>query len=175
MSIQLTLAAIADWHRSRGIDHSLLQWDNVKAVAKKIQQHDIQADLHQPLPKAGMTPALLGLLLSHTHHLCQQEQTSFCQVYLRDEIAFLMGFYGLLRRSEIIALKLSDVTLVDESEAGAYIKLRIRKSKTDQQASGAEVIVADISRHGVDIMERLSRWVGLRHADHGLESPLVPA
>ncbi len=86
-----------------------------------------------------------------------------------------MGFYGLLRRSEIIALKLSDVTLVDESEAGAYIKLRIRKSKTDQQASGAEVIVADISRHGVDIMERLSRWVGLRHADHGLESPLVPA
>ena len=122
-----------------------------------------------------MTPALLGLLLSHTHHFCQQGQTSACQVYVRDEIAFLMGFYGLLRRSEIIAFKLSDVTLVDESEAGAYIKLRTRKSKTDQQAREADVIVIDISRHGVKIMERRSRWVGLWHAGHVSKSPLVPA
>ena len=95
--------------------------------------------------------------LSSKHHDVRVKDLNKYLVYLRDEIAFLMGFDGLLRRSEIVALKLSDVTCVDESEAGAYIKLCIRKSKTDQQARGAEVIVADISRHGVNVMERLSR------------------
>lgn len=52
----------------------------------------------------------------------------------RDRALMLTGWAGALRRSELVALNLSDVTIRDE---GA--ELRIRRSKTDKDAAGAVV------------------------------------
>ena len=87
----------------------------------------------------------------------------------------LLGFYGLLRRSEIISLKLSDVTIIEESSVGSYVKLRIRRSKNDQGGLGAEVIISDISRHSIHIQDRVAQWLRIRKATSPPESPLIPA
>ena len=52
----------------------------------------------------------------------------------RDRALMLTGWAGALRRSELVALNLSDVTM---SAEGA--ELRIRRSKTDKDAAGAVV------------------------------------
>lgn len=52
----------------------------------------------------------------------------------RDRALILTGWAGALRRSELVALNLSDVTIHDEGAT-----LCIRRSKTDKNAAGAEV------------------------------------
>ena len=51
----------------------------------------------------------------------------------------LLGFGAALRRSELVALTLADVTAVP----GRGVQLRIRRSKTDQEAEGAVVAVPE--------------------------------
>ena len=147
------------------------------ALGKQIALFGKQSGLHVSMPKAGMTPDGLLLLLSHTYSLQKQDPTAFSMIYLRDEVAFILGFYGLLRRSEIIVLKLSDIVMVEESGVGAYVKIRIRKSKTDQAGRGAEVIMAGVSRHGVKIADRITQWLNKRRLSSlaNGESPLLPA
>lgn len=176
VTIQMTLSSMGDWHRSRGIDPDSLDWGRIKALSKQIALYEKQSGAYQAMPKAGMSPDLLKLILSHTHELHLQDATAFGMIYCRDEFAFILGFYGLLRRSEIIALKISDITIVDSSEAGTYVKVRIRRSKTDQAGRGAEVIIADVSRHGVKIGARAKRWLSRRSSMGALaESPLLPS
>jgi integrase len=52
----------------------------------------------------------------------------------RDRALLLFGFVGALRGSELVALRVEDVALV----AGG-LRLRILRSKTDQQGQGAEI------------------------------------
>jgi integrase len=51
--------------------------------------------------------------------------------------ALLLGFAAALRRSELVALNVEDL----ESDTARGLKLTIRKSKTDQQQTGAQVAV----------------------------------
>ena len=50
----------------------------------------------------------------------------------RDRTLLLFGFAGALRRSELVALDVEDV-----SEDDAGLRLVLRRSKTDQEAEGA--------------------------------------
>ena len=52
----------------------------------------------------------------------------------RDRALLLFGFAGALRRSELVSLHVEDVAIV----AGG-LRLRIRRSKTDQAGQGAEI------------------------------------
>src|SRR5262249_40888064 len=60
---------------------------------------------------------------------------------LRDRALLLVGFAGALRRSELIALNLDDL---DECPEGFH--LRIRRSKTNQEAAGHFVAILYGSR-----------------------------
>src|SRR3954471_988721 len=53
---------------------------------------------------------------------------------MRDRALLLIGFAGALRRSELVALDVEDVSLCDEG-----IVLLIRRGKTDQQGRGRKV------------------------------------
>jgi site-specific recombinase XerD len=55
---------------------------------------------------------------------------------LRDRALLLLGFAGAFRRSELIALDVSDLT---ETEDG--LRIVIRKSKTDQEAMGETIAI----------------------------------
>lgn len=53
----------------------------------------------------------------------------------RDRALLLIGFAAALRRSELVALRVEDVT----PAAGGGLRLRIRRAKTDAAGEGAEV------------------------------------
>jgi integrase len=55
---------------------------------------------------------------------------------LRDRALALLGFAGALRRSELVALDVSDL---QETEAGLIVT--IRRSKTDQEGQGRAVAI----------------------------------
>ena len=56
---------------------------------------------------------------------------------LRDRALLLVGFGGALRRSELVALDVSDI---EATETGLLVK--IRGSKTDQERAGATIAIA---------------------------------
>jgi integrase len=52
----------------------------------------------------------------------------------RDRALLLFGFTGALRRSELVALQVEDVTVNADG-----LRLRIRRAKTDQEGQGTEI------------------------------------
>jgi len=56
---------------------------------------------------------------------------------LRDRALLLLGFAGAFRRSELVALDVSDI---EETESG--LRVTIRRSKTDQEGEGATIAIA---------------------------------
>lgn len=81
---------------------------------------------------------------------------------IRDHALLLLGIVMFGRRSEIAALDWSDIT-----GAGEGMVVRIRMSKTDQDARGETVPVLHGSFPGTDPVAVLERWRGLL-ADHGI-------
>jgi integrase len=55
---------------------------------------------------------------------------------LRDRALLLVGFAAALRRSELVALDVADVTFVQEG-----VILTLRRAKTDQEGKGAEIAI----------------------------------
>jgi len=80
--------------------------------------------------KAPLTPTQLGLI-----------RWDSGRKGLRDKALILVGFFGALRRSELVGLNVEDVEFVPE---GAI--LTIRKSKTDQEGRGREVAIGYAKR-----------------------------
>lgn len=55
---------------------------------------------------------------------------------IRDRALLLLGFAGAFRRSELVALDVSDIVVADGG-----LLITIRKSKTDQEGAGATVAI----------------------------------
>ena len=72
-----------------------------------------------------------------------------------------------------MSLKLSDVTITEESSIGSYIKLRTRRSKNDQAERGAGVMISDISEHSIHIQDRVAPWLRIPRATGHPESPYI--
>lgn len=70
----------------------------------------------------------------------------------RDRALLLFGFAGAFRRSELVALTVEDLTSVPEG-----VKVRIRKSKTDQEGTGQEIAIPNGAT--LRIAEALKRWL----------------
>lgn len=71
----------------------------------------------------------------------------------RDRAIITLGFAAALRRSELVALDVADLT--DDREG---LRLRIRKSKTDQEGAGQEIAVP----HGRHLrpVDAVNEWLG---------------
>ncbi len=80
--------------------------------------------------KAPLTPTQLGLI-----------KWDSGRKGLRDKALILVGFFGALRRSELVGLNIEDVEFTPE---GAILTLR--KSKTDQEGRGREVAIGYAKR-----------------------------
>lgn len=73
--------------------------------------------------KLPITPALLVDVLA----TCGTDRRG-----IQERALLLLGFAGAFRRSELVALTLDDLTLVDDG-----LIVRVRRSKTDQEGSGS--------------------------------------
>src|ERR1039458_1642151 len=72
----------------------------------------------------------------------------------RDRALLLVGFASGLRRSELAALDLADVSIVRQG-----VVLRVRRSKTDQSGKGREVGVHKGRRPATCPRYALDRWI----------------
>jgi hypothetical protein len=93
---------------------------------------------------------------------------------LRNRAILLAGFGGALRRSEIAALNIGDVELID----GRGVVLTVRRSKTDQHGAGAAVAIWRSDDPDLCALTALRRWLehrAARHADDPCSSACAPA
>jgi integrase len=157
-TIQSTLSALADWHKSKGTDHPAISCKPTKTLLATVKNSQGPAGL--PTGKQGLTKPMLKLLLKYLHN--QGSATPhMAELLLRDECIVLLGFYGMLRRSEIIELTLDDVR-TGTADGKPYVELNIKKSKTDRGRVGATVTITGYTRDGVDIISPLHRYIELR-------------
>ena len=82
--------------------------------------------------------------------------------HLRDAAMISVGFDGLMRRSEMVALKVSDVEWMEKDAA----RLIVRRGKTDQEARGRVVWLTSISS------QVLREWVKRRPTTQFLFGPV---
>lgn len=79
---------------------------------------------------------------------------------IRDRAVLALGLAAALRRSELVALQLADLTLVEQG-----LTLRIRASKTDQDGAGA--VIAIPAGKVLTPVKHLNAWLKLRGGEPG--------
>lgn len=85
----------------------------------------------------------------------------------RDRVMVVLGFAMMARRSELAALRIEDVTFTDDG-----LTVLIRKSKTDQEATGAEVNIPHGVHPDTDPVRVVRAWLD---SLDGSEGPLLRA
>jgi integrase len=83
---------------------------------------------------------------------------------VRDRALLLVGFLGAFRRSELVALKVSDLTFCDEDG----LDVLLRKSKTDQQKQGRVVSLVKQVDEDVCPMRAMKAWLERAGITEGL-------
>lgn len=172
-TVQLTLSALVDWHKSKELPATSVTDESVKKLQEQLTRQAGAAG--QPLPKRGMYRRLLTLCIKLLGDLMRGAGTEEERaIYWRDAAWLLLGFFGLFRRSELIALRLGDVRLVEDGTS-RYVSVLVRKSKTDQHGKGVWVhIVA--ANGGLKIWETVERYLQYRRRQGGVDSdPLLTA
>jgi len=172
-TIKVTLAALVDWHKSKKASHASVSQSN-PAIQQLLQSvATYQGPSGMPVGKTGMTKGMLFQLLKHIRSQ-EKAQLQMKELYVRDWAIFALGFYGLFRRSELIALTMADITLV--TNPTPYIAITVRKSKTDKVGAGAVIYVSAVTRDGLRIADGIRNLLELRRASGaGPTDPLFPA
>jgi integrase len=159
-TIKVTLAALVDWHKSKGAPHVSVSPANpsLKPLLQALQRTQGPAGL--PSGKEGMSRDVLLMLLRYLWEL-RKTEPDFSHLHLRDWVAVALGFFGLLRRSELIALQLRDIT-VNSVSTPPHIAVHIRRSKADQLGAGACVVVTAVTKDNIHIASRVEELLAIR-------------
>ena len=157
-TIASTLSALVDWHKAKGIEYPTITCKSTKDLLATVKTAQGPAGI--PAGKQGLSKTMLRLLLVHLRRQ-SKHNSEMSEIYLRDECAFLLGFYGMLRRSEIAALTLEDVG-TGTTDGRPYVELHIKQSKTDKGRVGAIVTITGITTDGIDITGPLQRYIAKR-------------
>ncbi|HEY1856742.1 site-specific integrase [Acidocella sp.] len=151
-TIRVALAAIATAYRLAG--HPLDLRDPLLApVVEGVTRTVGSRPRRQAAPAV---PTVLRAMLAS----CGRDEILKAALAARDRAMLLLGFGAALRRSELVALTLADVEIVP----GRGVRVRIRRSKTDQQGRGQEVAIwANPADPGFCPLGALETWLKFRH------------
>ena len=116
------MTAIRHYHREAGLA-SPSEHDGVQNVMRGIRRTIGTA----PVQKQPMTAERLAITLAHVPNTIAGK---------RDRALFLLGMAGALRRSELVALDVADLTFTEKG-----LDVVVRSSKTDQEGEGALVAI----------------------------------
>ena len=137
-TIQRRAAAIGYAHKLAG-EASPIEAEPVKAVLRGVRRKLGVA----PKPKTAATADLVAKMVRKLPETL---------IGKRDRAVILIGFAAALRRSELVALDISDLAMNSE---GAF--LHIGKSKTDQEGIGYSIAVPAGGKLGV--LDALQGWI----------------
>jgi len=142
-TIEQAIAAIRTVHHAAGHERP-----DAEAALKVLRAHRrFRADAGLANQRQS-TPVVVEQLRKMVERL---DRTT--PIGLRDHALLLLGIVSFGRRSEIVAFTWEDV-----SKAPEGLILRIRRSKTDQDAKGATVPVLYGAFPGTDPVRVLNRW-----------------
>jgi integrase len=140
-TIKRRLAAISQIHKERGLE-SPTAHEIVRRVVRGIGR-TIGASQAK---KSAVTLDYLRAMLLEIHGDDLKAN--------RDRAILLLGFAAALRRSELAALTVEDLTFCKEG-----LRIAIRRSKTDQEGAGAEIAVPYVANKSLCAVRALRRWI----------------
>jgi integrase len=144
--LKLILAAIAFHHRRAG--HP---WSSSDPAISLVIRSILRQQQRPVRPAAALTSDEITKMLK----ICKQKETGEPGLAdLRDRALLLTCFAGGLRRSELVALDVEDVKLTDDG-----MRLRIRKSKADQEGQGADVLISNGSHPATCPPTAMRAWL----------------
>lgn len=98
-------------------------------------------------------------------------------VGLRDRVLLVLGFAMMARRSELAALRIEDVTFNYDDDVQPTVPtgltVLIRSSKTDQEATGAEVCIPRGSHPDTDPVRVVRAWLAALAQQGVTDGPLL--
>jgi site-specific recombinase XerD len=139
-TINRRLAAIAAAHHEAGLESPTAQ-PQVKELLKGIRRQLGIA------PRRQVTPAVTAQLRLMVNALPAS------LIGTRDRALLLIGFASALRRSELVALDVEDVTDTDDG-----LVVNVRRSKTDQESKGRQIGVPYGSHPDTCPVRALRAW-----------------
>ena len=153
-------AGIAHWHRDNKATNPLDSGEGNlwrKGAAKLAARRDGARSVRRA---PGLPITIFRALLAW---LRQQEDTRphYRERYQRDAAWTVLGFCGLLRRSELGALRVQDVQVTT-----AGVQIYIHKSK-NSQLIGVWIVLPALTSSGTTIQKIVTRWLSSRHALSG--------
>lgn len=142
------LAAISEAHRMKGFD-SPREAAVVREVWKGIKRTvGVEARRVSPVSLQALRAMVRA-----------------CPIHgagLRDRAMLCLGFAGAFRRSELVALEVTDISFVDDG-----LVVIVRRSKTDQEGEGSKVGVPFGSHRDTCPVRSLRAWLEHLGADQG--------
>lgn len=137
------VAAFLACEAKRNIKHSTIS----RRVSAIRYAHQI-AGLSSPTTSAAVKATLRGIKRTIQNAPCRKTPATSNKIAamasatgkntrgLRDQTILLLGFAGAFRRSELVALDISDLEFCKDG-----LRITIRRSKTDQERGGATIAV----------------------------------
>ena len=173
-TVEGTISALADWQRSKGLAPAVSISTDPLVRQTLGQAFRCRGEVRQLAPAVSREKLALSLdvlrgLLGWAQSRAAAEPVTRCE-HMQDACWLVLGFFGMLRRSELAALLIRDVQV----PAGGGVVLSIRSSKTDQQGLGASVCLAESSNSGFPVGSFVRYHLeGARAAGAGADQPLV--
>ena len=135
-SIRIAIASISSIHK-------------LNCLSDPTQHPDVKIELrrmHRTLGRSskqafGITATILEKMLLATSNNLRG---------VRDQALLLLAYDSMCRRSELVSLKVADINLIENINE---MKIRLRKSKTDQELQGRWIFASKRSK------EAISAWI----------------
>jgi site-specific recombinase XerD len=145
-SIRIAVSSISSIHKLNLLN------DPTQHADVKIEMRRMHRMLGRSSKQAyGITAPLLEKMLKTTRNDLRG---------VRDRALLLLAYDSMCRRSELVSLKVEDIEL---SETNDYteMKIRLRKSKTDQELQGRWIMPSERST------EAIAKWINQAKLDDG--------
>jgi integrase len=158
-TIERALAGIAWAHRARGFE-----WQKAHPAISAVMTGSRRTHGTAPTQKAPVVDQELAALVATL------DGSLRC---LRDRALLTMGWFGALRRSELVALTMADVKkereglVVAPAPRCTRCSSRRCRSKSDQEGHGAEKGIPYASNHALCPVRALEAWLGAAQIGDG--------
>ena len=145
-SIRIIVAAISSIHKLNLLD------DPTQHPIVKIEMRRMHRTLGRYSQQAfGITAPILEKMIGATTNNLRG---------VRDRALLLLAYDSMCRRSELVYLKISDI-LIDSEDDITQMKIRLRKSKTDQELQGKWIFISQRAA------EAINQWINQAKLDDG--------
>lgn len=135
-SIRIAVASISSIHKLNCLSDPT-QHPDVKIEMRRM--HRILG--RSPKQAFGITAPILETMLGATDNNLRG---------VRDRALLLLAYDSMCRRSELVSLRVEDIK-ANKTEDGGEIKIRLRKSKTDQELQGRWIYLSKRSTDAVKV------------------------